>query len=339
MVIGADSREPGEQLFGAFAAATLSDGRVVIANAGTSEIKVFDSDGSLLDVLGSRGQGPGEFEGLGGLRVTPEDTIVAWHAGAQARARFSPHGELVDHMVFREGLPALQNHFEPTSGDRAFFLVPDRGWQPSGRTSRPNQWLVRFDGSEGRADSLDVWPAAPRRLVDIGGSSLVLTAPFAPRSHMALGGDPERLVVGDAVEPSVRVYDLDGREFLRIRWEEEPRFPSRAEREERIESLVEGYAGPERVLGEDAYRGFAPAALPFFDALHVDRLGRVWVRRFDLPSDSMATWNVFAASGTWLGRVALPKEHELLEASHEHVLVRTRGELDIELIGWFDLLR
>lgn len=41
----------------------FEDGRILVANSGTQELRVFDSAGRYLSSIGRKGQGPGEFEG------------------------------------------------------------------------------------------------------------------------------------------------------------------------------------------------------------------------------------------------------------------------------------
>ena len=56
-------------LFGVRDATKLPDGRIVVVNAGTMELRVFDALGTHLATWGGRGEGPGEFRNL--VRVEP----------------------------------------------------------------------------------------------------------------------------------------------------------------------------------------------------------------------------------------------------------------------------
>ena len=70
--IGTEEGDPGEMLFDVRDATRLGDGRIVVANAGTSELRVFSADGEHLAIWGRVGEGPGEFSAY-----TPE-TVSRW---------------------------------------------------------------------------------------------------------------------------------------------------------------------------------------------------------------------------------------------------------------------
>ncbi len=57
----------------------LADGRVVVLNNGTQELRVFDGDGTHLATWGGRGEGPGEFRSLAAIEPWRGDSIAAWY--------------------------------------------------------------------------------------------------------------------------------------------------------------------------------------------------------------------------------------------------------------------
>ena len=54
----------------------LQDGRVVVADAGSSEVRIFQPTGAHQMTLGGRGEGPGEFPGLWSLWVVGDTLLV-----------------------------------------------------------------------------------------------------------------------------------------------------------------------------------------------------------------------------------------------------------------------
>jgi predicted acylesterase/phospholipase RssA len=73
----------------------LSNGRVVVSDVRTHELRLFDSDGGFLRLLGRSGEGPGEFRGIRDLAVLPGDSIMAWDMISARLTFFDPDGELV----------------------------------------------------------------------------------------------------------------------------------------------------------------------------------------------------------------------------------------------------
>ena len=59
----------------AWDATKLSDGRIVVADRSTSELRVFDAAGTYLATWGGLGEGPGEFprSSLGEVEPWPGD--------------------------------------------------------------------------------------------------------------------------------------------------------------------------------------------------------------------------------------------------------------------------
>lgn len=59
--IGTLEGDEGDMLFLVLDATRLPDGRIVLANAGSAELRVFSADGVHLATWGGQGEGPGEF--------------------------------------------------------------------------------------------------------------------------------------------------------------------------------------------------------------------------------------------------------------------------------------
>jgi len=73
-------------------ATILPDGRIVIANTGSNELRVFDSAGVHLATWGREGEGPGEFTNLAGVASWPGDSLVAWNRWTWVISVFDAEG-------------------------------------------------------------------------------------------------------------------------------------------------------------------------------------------------------------------------------------------------------
>lgn len=76
--IGVLEGQPEYQLFQVRGAIRLSDGRIVVANAGSHELRIYDPRGRFLTSVGREGSGPGEFRALGSLDRLGSDSLITW---------------------------------------------------------------------------------------------------------------------------------------------------------------------------------------------------------------------------------------------------------------------
>ena len=90
--IGAREGEAPYLLNGAVSATKLPDGRIVVADGGSRELRMFDSDGTHVRTWGGEGEGPGEFWWLDHVAAWPGDSIVAWYPGRGRVSVFGPDG-------------------------------------------------------------------------------------------------------------------------------------------------------------------------------------------------------------------------------------------------------
>ena len=84
--IGVLNGEAPYQLFRVADAARLGDGRIVVINGGTNELRVYGADGGHLATWGGEGEGPGEFLLMQSLVRWPGDSLAVWDSdGSLAR--------------------------------------------------------------------------------------------------------------------------------------------------------------------------------------------------------------------------------------------------------------
>ena len=78
LVIGVLEGDPEYQLFDVGGAMRLDDGRIVIANAGSLQLRFYDESGAFLHAVGGQGDGPGEFQDIGWLAPLGSDTLATY---------------------------------------------------------------------------------------------------------------------------------------------------------------------------------------------------------------------------------------------------------------------
>ena len=79
-------------LFAVRDATILSDGRIIVVNAGTIELRVFDAEGTYLETWGGEGEGPGEFRTLRHIEPLPNDSVIVWGWLDPTMTVFDPAG-------------------------------------------------------------------------------------------------------------------------------------------------------------------------------------------------------------------------------------------------------
>ena len=148
---------------------TLPDGRSYSApSIEDTRVLVFDASGGFVRELGSRGEGPGEFNMPRDFAVTRDGTIVVYDLGHRAYQLFDPDGGFI--RMVRAGLDGGNMLADPLGGGvfRGTFngfgstiTSSGGGPPPQPPTSRP---VVRMDlaGEEVRADTVIEGRLPPR---------------------------------------------------------------------------------------------------------------------------------------------------------------------------------
>ncbi|MEX0894016.1 MAG: 6-bladed beta-propeller [Gemmatimonadota bacterium] len=351
--IGAMDGEPAYLFDRIMGAVTLSDGRIVVADMGASELRFFDPDGQHLMSVGSRGEGPGEFRQVMGLHRLPDDGIAVYDL-LERLHMYGSDGTYRD--VIATGsmpLPSVDPitfQLNPPTGIRVVGWLEDGtfiGWEASRLAVTAER---RFE----QADTLTLTfsrfgrdGAVLNELVSLEGPAyhphpmnLILPAVFGATTYA--GTDGRSLIVGLSREGEVRWYHPEGRleRLTRRAW------PGQAATEGMVDDYVRHSVPP---LREDIARGRTFAdTLPRFSRLVSDRAGNVWLRHFEVSHgattthhrptyDGPSTWSVVDPDGRWLGEVTTPADFTVFEIGQDHVLGMYRDEFDVEYVRVYAL--
>ena len=337
--IGTDGGDPGEMLFGVRDATRLGDARIVVANAGTSELRVFAPDGTYLETWGGRGEGPAEFS-----RYTPE-TVSRWRGDSVAADNmFQRRLELFDSHGSHGRTVTLADGYHSFLGvlpDGAVLVKPSPVL--AGGLFDSGEPLVRRDvdfgllhpGGELRV-SLGLHP---------GQEWYVSTTPPATGAHpfgrstvATIWGDLVVLAPTDRYE--LQAYESGGTLVRIIRRDYELRSPTQAELDR---MLAESFAG----LSEEVRVRLAASTenmplvehFPAFEALHSDPLGYLWVQDYRYPGQDRNLWTVFDSEGRVQGLVETPAALDVFEIGEDYVLGRAMDEFDVEYVQLWPLDR
>ena len=337
--IGADEGDRGEMLFGVRDATRLGDGRIVVANSGTSELRVFAPNGTYLETWGGRGEGPGEFS-----RYTPE-AVSRWRGDSVAADNmFQRRLEIFDSRGGHGRTVTLADGYHSFLGvlsGGAMLVKPSPVL--AGGLFDSGEPLVRCDEDFGLLD-----PGGELRVslgLHPGQEWYVSTTPPATGAH-PLGRSTVATIWGDlvVVAPTDRyelwAYGSDGTLVRIIRRDHELRSPTQAELD-RV--LAESFAGlPEEVrvrLAATTENMSLVEYFPAFETLQSDPLGHLWVQEYRFPGQDRNVWTVFDADGRVQGFVETPPGLDVFEIGEDYVLGRAMDEFDVEHVQMWPLDR
>jgi len=305
--------------FGGFAnirtVVPLSGGRIAVVDGNDRVIRILKPDGTLLQSLGRRGQGPGEFEQLSDLWASSGDTIVAhdrrlfriqvghpitgFTAAWSSTAVDDSTPYVLPAGVARGGIVVLASGQPIRPSDPPFVERPPQRLYLS-RAGITTGVIAGFRG-------LEVYRGRGYALEGVA---------FGKRTLYAV--TDEEIYALDTVADTVTVHGMDGglRRKISLRLPARPvgEENKRADRERR-RKLVRQFIGsglPQAFIQGrlDAVDQIPSAnSMPTASALHVDEGDRLWVKRFRPQAEEEAegqVWIVFEGDGTPIGQFQLP---------------------------------
>lgn len=339
--IGVVDGPPEYQFHQVPSGAVLDDGTIVVANAGSREIRAFDAAGRHRWSAGRSGDGPGEFRGLAALWVFGGDSILAWDLQARRASVFDAAGTFIRSFTPATGasaaLPFLAGVLRGGTLVMRYQIPYTRGdLQPGPVRPRGEVWLERGDASLSAA--LGEYPGTEGLVLTLGdGSPAVTDVVFGRRFHLATAGDRLALATSDAY--SVRIHDAAGELLHLVRLDREPR-PTRDADFQAV--LDRGLANEVPIFQELARETFRQtprhATFPAFASIRLDRVGRLWVEEYRPPGVETVEWLVFDADGMLAARVEMPPGFRILEIGADHVLGVHADELGVETVRLYELI-
>ena len=345
--IGAQEGDPDYELYRVPNAMRLPDGRIVIANSGTHEIRLYDPSCSHLFDAGGEGEGPGEFSLVSWVSRYRGDSIAAYDMRLMRVSLFDSDGQFgrsfpVRGMdasgrgralgVFDDGsvLVAALVMNAPNDGSEGFRLkVPLYTVSPEGESR----------------DSICVSPGDEMFVYSVGspnqGNRLEFFGPpmFGRTTEYAIHGNRFYVAANDSYE--IRVHEPRGGLESIVRRRHDPIAVTNADIDASREDQLDGDMPPGMrqtmidMLDATPIRETMPAD----DGVLVDRIGNLWVEGYRRPGDTVPRWTVFDPQGVMLGSLALPDRFEALDVGDDYVLGKWVDELGIEHLRMYELMK
>lgn len=339
--IGVAEGDPLYQMDRVRTALRMGDGRIVVANAGSQQVRWYGADGRHVASAGREGGGPGEFKALSALRRLPGDSVLAYDLGAFRLSWFDPAGRFVRSAPLQP-VGQVPPRFVDRFADGSLLLsssVRTMGSSTESGTRRDTLLFLRADASGTPVDSLPVTPAseASFQFFTEGGQIRgmnILTLPFMRNVHSATSGDRYWQGTSDAYEIVLR--RADGTPERIVRRAVEP-VPVRGAYLDSLRRVQAAEHGPEAARTLDEVQ--LPDQLPAFERLLVDDAGNLWVQRTAWPGPVPAEWDVFDAEGQMLGTVRMPAGFRATQIGADFVLGVWTDEDGVEYVRTYRLMK
>ena len=354
LTIGTREGDTPYLLFRVRDAMRLPDGRFVVADQGSNELRVFDASGIHTATWSRKGEGPGEFTQLAGIAPWPGDSLLAWNARPPGFTVFDPRG-------------SVGRTFALPRADRVTFAAPlGLGGiiayrVRSGTASRSvNTELAEYEIRNGEGDrsaTLGVFPGRRYYSASMLDSEVTMLHPFSPSIAAASWG--ELVVVAPTRTYEIRAFAADGTLRRIVRRDHTPIHPTPAYREAFFrEFLRERGFSPEVASSEEEALEQVrqtmgeiplPETLPAFATVLTDAIDHLWVREFtildgefEIPGQETSAgpvWTVFDPHGHVLGFVETPPGLLIYEIGADYILGHETDEDGIEYVQLWPLSR
>jgi len=339
--IGTVAGDPNDQLYRVSSAKRLPDGRILVANAGSREIRLYSVSGDHLLSFGGSGDGPADFRYPSDVAVAPDGSIRVQDRGDLVY--FTMGGELTRRETLDRGAlgETIEGPFEGGSWvDGETYVVPEYDWEAGasprtpGPPYRPAMTFISVHMPTQATDTLGEFGGILQQFRDVGGGrAMPVVPPFSHSSTFYSGGG--KFVVGDNAESEFHVYSPDGSHLI-VRWHDEPESITDQEvaawkDEQRAASWTDGQL-------PELERGWAGMALPPYKAFYASVMptsdGAYWLN--ETAKDGNARLVRFTPEGRYDREVILPDFYRVMDGGADWVLIVARDDLEVEYLRLYE---
>jgi len=309
--------------------AGLSDGRFVVVDGGSAELRWFSASGTHLLTTGGRGEGPGEFSDPRLIPQFGQDSLLVYDRRGFSRVSADGNGNRTFRLPTRQvGTPRVGS-----ATSVIYLSASSSEWICSGTEHCRRPVYVRsvsFDSGE--SDTLAVFQRY-RISVEEGGMTYLALSPLDQKVLVASAP------VGPVLEggPLYELHQFDTAGRLRAVYRVKDPDQRLSPRDAMVQSAQEADdpAQWRRIYGMMDL----PEAVPAFQTLLVDALGWYWAELFRAGPDTRSQWLVFDSDGAAQGVVELPNDFDVRAIGEDYLLGIWTDDLDVEYVRRYSLNR
>ena len=342
-LVGADEDDDALWFTEVAGVARLSDGSVAVADRGTGQVRIFDSDARHSRTMGGRGEGPGEFRTLWGISVLADDTLWATDISSSRHSIFSAEGSWIRAVQFNPVYNQLESWAAGVLASGASLNVR-RSFGRLHDFRVPDTAYVEAYGTDGSLlDTVATLIGVQYTQVN---PTSVQRQLFHPSPSVDARGTT--VAIANGRESEVRILDDDFRLRDIVRWVDSDRTVTRTHvRVSRDEYIARRGVGP----GDEGWTDYdefstsdrRPAAdvFPAVSGVQVGVDGTVWVFRYRRPGALEQPRPMgFGPNGDFVCHLNTGMDnYTIREFGADYVLGVHEDELGIHRVAMYDLKR
>lgn len=319
----------------------LADGRIAVADAGSSEVRFFDGEGTHLATWGGPGDGPGEFRFPGSLVPWPGgDSLGVWDGRLRRLTVFGPGGEPGRTLVLPEIGDIQAPNYTGLLADGSLVLIGlDFRFQDADGLVRPPIRAAVVDPAGALLGDLGTRPGREAVIQASQQSVQIIGVPFARNAVVEAVGN--RVVFAGTERWELHLHEPGGELERIVRVDRAPRAVTDADRTAAIEHQVA--AAPEQArpaLRSSLADGPSPETMPAFTRVLDDPAGNLWVEEYrPRYEEGPVTWTVLDPEGRLLGRLETPEGLTVFQVGDDFLLGVATDELGVEQVQLWPLER
>lgn len=337
------------ELYDVVGALRLGNGTVVVANAGTLELRFYDRFGAHLRSAGRRGGGPGEFQTLMRISRFVSDSILAVDVVGHSVSYFDSAGSFGRSVRLEPSAEIPLPNAVGVFADGGLLALPGvyaLGGELPVRSERDEEGLFVYRADGTTAFHVGSVLGTERDIIPVQRPNARTSVERWPRilgRKTAYAAAGSRFYVADNETYEIRVYSPEPLGLtLMIRKQHEHLTVMESDVSFVRDSLLATRSGPAQQMVSRSFehRPPPPTTMPAFAPdIQVDTEQCLWVREFLRPGDPRVAWSVFSEDGVFLGMVETPSGLKLLDIGSDYILGLRLDEDDVEYLEIYDLVR